>query len=307
MKAIRIHDYGEPLVYETAPDPVCGAGQVMVRVFAAAVNPADWKITSGRVRKVVDYPMPLIPGGDIAGRIEAVGEGVEGFAVGDEVIGLLGLVGAYAEKIVDDPAKLARKPANLDFVEAASLPLAALTAWQAYEVAGGDYSGKRVLVHNGAGGVGSLAVQIGKAKGAYVLATASAANADHVRGLGADEVADFRVTGLGSFEGEVDLLIDMVGDESAEQLWPLVRKGGAVVRIAGGAGTPPEFEQDGRTIYKIMVKPNGGQLQEISDLAAAGQIRPQIEHILHISQADDAHRLSQTGRVRGKIVLKMDA
>jgi NADPH:quinone reductase-like Zn-dependent oxidoreductase len=308
MKAVRIHEYGGPEVlrYEDQPDPVAGPGQILVRVKASSVNPVDWKIRSGAVQKIVNYPMPLILGGDIAGVVEAVGGGVTTFQRGDAVFAFVGLVGAYAGLVAIDAAHVARKPANLGFEEAASLPLVALTAWQGFFNDGRTVTGKRVIVHNAAGGVGSVAVQIAKAKGAWVLGTASAKNADFVRSLGADEVTEFRVTPVSSQPKNFDVLIDNQGDTLAVGAWSLLKPGGTVIRIAAGADAPPQAEQNGLTIVKWRVMPNGAQLGEIGVLAEAGKIRAIVASVFPLSQVAAAHEQSQTGHARGKIVLRMD-
>jgi NADPH:quinone reductase-like Zn-dependent oxidoreductase len=305
MKVMQIHAYGSPLLYEEVPDPVPDAGEVLVRIVAAGVNPADWKIVSGKARAMVDYPMPLIPGGDVAGRIEAVGKGVTRFAAGDEVFGLLGLTGAYAERTVVDARHLAQKPLNITFEGAASLPLVALTAWQALFADGQQCAGRRILVHNAAGGVGSAAVQIAKANGGTVVGTASLDNADYVRGLGADEIVDFRTSRVEDFAGKVDAFLDLVGNEEAKPLWALVRPGGHIIRVAGGAGTAPRSEQDSRIIIKMTVRPDGGQLGEIAKLISGHKLRPEVAQTFPLAEADKAHALSRCGHVRGKLVLRM--
>ncbi|MDT3670189.1 MAG: NADP-dependent oxidoreductase [Aromatoleum sp.] len=307
MKAVRYHDYGGPEVMrvEDVSVPAVGAGEVLVRVEASSVNPVDWKVRSGAARAILQFPFPIVPGGDIAGVVEAVGEGVTGFGKGDEVFGLVGMVGACAEFVAVDAAKLARKPASLSFEEAASLPLVALTAWQGFFADGRDVSGKKVLVHNAAGGVGSAAVQIAKAKGARVVATASPKNAEFVRFLGADEVVDFRTTPVSRCAQDIDVLLDLVGDPKAIELWALVKPGGVVIRIAGGADAAALAEEGGLTIVKTRVKPDGAQLAQIAALVDAGKVRPVVATTLPLSEIAAAHELSRGGHVRGKVVLRV--
>jgi NADPH:quinone reductase-like Zn-dependent oxidoreductase len=306
MKTVRAHAFGGPeqLRLEEAPSPEPGPGAVRVRVLAAAVNPVDWKLLSGK--SPVQVPLPLTPGGDVAGVIDAVGDGVTGWAVGDEVFTLIGLMGAYAGQIVTDAANLARKPDGLDFIEAASLPLVALTAWQAFADEGRDLDGLHVLIHNAAGGVGIAAVQIAKARGARVLATASPANAEFVRELGADQGVDFRTTPLEGFARDVDIMLDMVGNPEATELWSLVKPGGSVVRVAGGADAPKLAEEDGIRVIKTRVRPNGEQLAQIAALVDSGHLRTEIARTFPLDQAMDAQRLSRDGHVRGKIVLTLE-
>jgi NADPH:quinone reductase-like Zn-dependent oxidoreductase len=303
MKIIRAHEFGSPdmLRIEDVAAPVAGPGQVRIVVKAVGVNPVDWKLLSGK--SPILPPLPHVPGGDIAGVIDQVGEGVSGFSVGIEVFALIGLMGGYAASVVVDVASVARKPAQLDFMQAASLPLVALTAWQGFAVDGRELSGLRVLVHNGAGGVGNAAIQIAKARGARVTATASAANADFVRSLGADAVVDFRVTPVTGYGDRFDLMLDCVGNPQANDLWALINKGGSVIRVAGGADAPKEAEASGLRIYKIRVGPNGDQLAEIATLVDSGNMRTEITQIFPFDSATQALRLSMDGHVRGKIVL----
>jgi NADPH:quinone reductase-like Zn-dependent oxidoreductase len=305
MKAVQYHEFGGPQVMqvEEVAAPGVANGEVLVRVKATSVNPVDWKVRSGAAAAIVQFPMPIIPGGDLAGVVEQVGTGVSGFKVGDEVFALIGLMGASAELVAVDATKLAHKPSNLTFEEAASLPLVALTAWQGFFSEERDVAGKVVLIHNAAGGVGSVAVQIAKARGARVIATASAKNADFVRALGADEIVDFRTTPVSSRQQDVDVLMDLVGDKAAVDLWSLVKPGGTVIRIAGGADAEALAQEGGLSIIKTRVRPNGEQLAQIAGLVAAGKVRPSVAEVLPWEQIAQAHELSKSGRVRGKVVL----
>lgn len=307
MKAVRAHDFGGPeqLRYEDVEKPVAGPGQLVVQVKAASVNPVDWKLRSGAAKAIVNFPMPMTSGGDLAGVVEALGDGVEGWHIGDEVYAQIGLTGANAEYVAIPAEHVAKKPANLDFIEAASLPLVALTALQGFDEDGRDLAGLTVLVHNAAGGVGSVAVQIAKAKGATVIGTASQANADFVRGLGADEAVDFRVTPVAGRTRDVDILLDMVGDPDALQLWSLVKPGGSVIRIAGGADAPAFAEADGIRAIKTRVRPSGERLAQVTELVEAGQLRTEIAKVFPLAQAGEAQELSRAGHVRGKIVLSV--
>ena len=307
MKRIAFYDFGgsDQLRYEDAEPPQPGTGQLLIRVKAAAVNPVDWKIRSGAARAVVQQPMPVVPGGDLAGIVEAVGEGVSGWSAGDNVFCHPGLIGAAAELVAVDAAAVARMPSNLDFVEAASLPLVGLTVVQGFAADGRSLEGLDVLIHNAAGGVGSFAVQYAKAKGARVTGSASAANAEFVRSLGADAVVDFRTDGADA-AGETDILMDLVGNQDALALWAQVRPGGSVIRIAGGADAPPEAEAGGVRALKVRVRPNGAQLGDLTQLVESGAIRPAIARIFPLAEAGAAHDLSQHGHVAGKIVLTLD-
>lgn len=306
MLIVRAHRFGGPdqLVLDDIAAPEPGPGEVRIAVRAASVNPVDWKLLSGKAP--VLPPLPLVPGGDVAGTVDAVGEGVSGLTVGTRVFAHPGLLGGYSEAITVDAASVAAIPAGMDFAEAASLPLVALTAWQGYLADGRDLSGLHVLVHNAAGGVGMAGVQIAKARGARVTGTASAANADFVRGLGADEVIDFRTAPVAGRARDVDVLLDLVGNSKETGLWALVREGGSVIRIAGGADAPPESVEDGIRGYKVRVRPNGAQLAEIAALVDAGQLRTEIARTYPLAQAADALKSSMSGHVRGKIVLTVE-
>ena len=306
MKRSVIYDFGGPeqFRYEDAPKPEIAPGKLLIRVEACSVNPVDWKIRSGAARAALTDPLPVALGGDIAGVIEEVGEGVSGWSVGDEVFAEIGLWGGYVEYILLDAGIVARKPKNLDFVEAASLPLVALTALQGFNADGRDLAGLKVLVHNAAGGVGSVAVQIAKALGATVIGTASDKNADFVRGLGADQVVDFRVTPISEHARDIDILMDLVGNPDAMAIWALVKPKGSVIRIAGGADAPPEAEADGIRALKVRVAPDGPSLARIAGMAEEGKLKPEIAQTFPLSQAGAAQELNRAGHVRGKIVLK---
>ncbi len=306
MKIIRAHAFGGPeqLTIDEVDLPEPGPGQLRLRVRGIGVNPVDWKLLSGKAP--VLPPLPLVPGGDVAGTVDAVGQGVEGWEVGDPAFAHPGLMGGYAEAIVLDAEKCAPLPAGLDPAQAAGLPLVALTAWQGLLADGRDLSDLHVLVHNAAGGVGSVAVQIVKAKGGRVTGTASAANAAYVRELGAAEVVDFRVEQPESREPQVDVLLDLVGNSQESGLWSLVKPGGSVIRIAGGPNAPDFEEVGGVRAYKVRVRPNGAQLREIAALAEAGLLSLEIAETHGFEQAAEALRASMSGHVRGKIVITAD-
>lgn len=306
MKIIRAHDFGGPdrLVIDDIALPVPGPGQLRLRVQGIGVNPVDWKLLSGKAP--VLPPLPLVPGADVAGTVDAVGDGVEDWKVGDRVFVHPGLMGGYAESILVDAAACAVSPKGLSAAQAASLPLVALTAWQGLAADGRDLDGLHVLVHNAAGGVGMAAVQIIKARGGRVTGTASVANADYVRALGADAVVDFRTEPLDGHARDVDILIDLVGNSQESGLWSLIRPGGSVIRIAGGPKAPDFEEIDGVRAYKVRVRPNGAQLREIAALADRGALKVEIARTFPFIQAADALRVSMDGHVRGKIVLAVD-
>ncbi|MET0987489.1 MAG: NADP-dependent oxidoreductase [Steroidobacteraceae bacterium] len=306
MKAARIHDYGGPEVfhYDDIPRPEPKDDELLVRVHAVGVNPADWKIRSGFTRSMFTLPMPAIVGGDIAGVVEQVGANASGFKVGDEVFAMLGLVGAYAQYVTVKPALVALKPKSLDFTQAASVPLAALTAWQALVDNAQVQAGQKVLIHAASGGVGSFAVQIAKSKGAVVTGTTSAGNAAYVREIGASDVIDYRSEKFESRAKDMDVVIDLLGGETGEKSISVLKPGGILVQISGTSEAVQKLAEAAKVrAVKIMVKPNGEQLREIAKLIDAGKIRTTIAHVFPLSEAGKAQEQSKTGHTRGKIVM----
>ncbi|MEO6697322.1 MAG: NADP-dependent oxidoreductase [Gammaproteobacteria bacterium] len=308
MKAIRIYEYGGPEVLrlEDAPRPVPAAGEVLIRVHAAGINPVDWKIREGRLQGRVEHRLPLILGWDIAGVIDELGPGVTQFKIGDAVYARPDIArdGGYAEYSVVRASEVALKPKSLDFVHAAAVPLAALTAWQALFDAAKLTAGQKILIHAGAGGVGSFAVQFAHWKGAHVITTASARNAGFVRGLGADEVIDYTKTRFEDGVHDLDVVFDTVGEEVQQRSWKVLKKGGVLVSIL--ALTVPEdaAAQGWRSAY-VFVQPNAAQLTQIAELIDAGKVKPAVETILPLSGVREAHVLSQSHHARGKIVLRV--
>lgn len=216
MKAIRVAGYGSPdsLTLAEVDDPVPGDNEVLIDVAAASVNPIDWKIVSGAMQAFIPLPLPFTPGVDAAGTIIAAGRNVTTLKPGDEVMGFIGIVGAFATRAVVEAARLARKPASVTFAEAAAIPAASLTAWQALQEHGVLQVGQSVLIHGAAGGVGSAAVQLAKLAGARVIGTGSAGNRDYVESLGADEFIDYRAEDFAKRVSRVDLVLDLIGGEN---------------------------------------------------------------------------------------------
>jgi NADPH:quinone reductase-like Zn-dependent oxidoreductase len=305
MKAITYRTYGGPdvLEYGDVPDPKLGPDAVLIRVKAASVNPVDWKIQAGYLDGVMDTVFPVIPGWDVAGVVEEAGVGVTEFAPGDEVIGYARedfvSRGTFAEYVAAPVRTLARKPANLSFEEAAGLPLAGLTAYQALTRALNVGSGVTVLVHAAAGGVGSLAVQIARALGARVIGTASERNHDYLRGLGAEPVAygeglAERVRALAP-QG-VDAVLDLIGGDALKISPELLAEGGRLASVADGA----VLALGGRYVF---VRPDAGDLEALTALAERGQLRVDVAAAFPLERAADAQRLNQEGHTRGKVVV----
>jgi NADPH:quinone reductase-like Zn-dependent oxidoreductase len=308
MKAIRIHNYGGPEVlhYEDAPRPQPQAGEVLVRVHAAGVNPIDWKVREGYMKDFWPHKFPLILGWDLSGVVEELGRGVSRFKIGDEVYSVPDSTrnGAYADYIVVRESELALKPKSLHHIRAAALPLAAVTAWQALFDAGQLASGQRILIHGGSGGVGHVAVQLAKWKGAYVFATASTKNQDLLRELGVDEPIDYTKQKFEDVARDVDLVLDLIGGETQERSWSVLKKGGVLLSLVQPASVEKAKALGVRAAF-VASHPSGAQLAEIAKLIDSGELKPVIDRILPLSEARRAHELSQSGHTRGKIALRV--
>jgi len=311
MKAIRIRNYGGPevLKYDDAPRPKPQTGEVLVRVHAAGVNPIDWKVREGHMKDFWPHKFPLILGWDLSGVVEELGTGPAAagrFKIGDEVYSLPDPTrnGAYADYIVVREPELALKPNSLHHICAAAIPLAALTAWQSLFDTAQLQPGQRVLIHAGSGGVGHLAVQLAKWKGAYVFATASTKNQDLLRELGVDEPIDYTQQRFEDIARKIDIVLDTLGGETQERSWSVLKKGGVLVSLV----QPPSEEKAkelGVRAAIIGVQPNGAQLAEIAKIIEAGKLAPVIDRILPLSEARRAHALSQSGHTHGKIALRV--
>ena len=308
MRAVRLHAYGGPqvLTLEEAPLPRPGPGQVLIRVLGAGINPLDWKVRAGHLQEMLKYPLPLIPGWDLSGKVEEVGQDVTGFKLGDAVYGMLDLSegGGYAQYVALKASSLAPKPSNIDHLQAASAPLASLTAWQSLFEAADLEAGQTVLIHAAAGGVGHLAVQLAKWKGARVIGTASARNKGFLEDLGADEVIDYRTARFEEAVQEVDLVLDTIGGETQERSWQVLKQGGTLVGTLGIA-SPDAAQERGLRGEGVLVHPDGSQLARITELIEAGDLMPFVSTVLPLKEAAKAHELSQGGHVRGKIVLEV--
>ncbi|MFE1312558.1 NADP-dependent oxidoreductase [Streptomyces sp. NPDC058755] len=304
MRAVVVEQWGGPesLVEREVERPAPGLGEVLVRVHAAGVNPVDWKTRASGA--LIEWGAVPVVGWDVSGTVEAVGPGVGVFQVGDEVFGMPLFprqAGGYAEYVVAPARHLAPKPAGLSHVEAAALPLAALTAWQALVDAAHVRPGERVLVHAAAGGVGHLAVQIAKARGAYVIGTASAGKHDLVRQLGADEVVDYRSVRFEDVVGDIDVVLDGLGGETAERSLKVLRAGGRLITLPGPDDVPAA--QAGVQAAWVLVEPDHLGLREIAALVEQGALRPVVETVLPLEEAAKAHEIGEQGRTTGKIVL----
>jgi NADPH:quinone reductase-like Zn-dependent oxidoreductase len=308
MKAARVHEYGGPEVlrYEDVPRPVPAEGEALVRVHAAAINPLDWKIRAGYVKDWLPYALPMIPGWDFSGVIESAGPGVEAWKAGDEVYGRpeISRDGAYAEYIAVRAQEIAFKPKSIDHVHAAAIPLTGLTAWQALFDVADLRAGQRILIHAAAGGVGAFAVQFAKWKGAWVAGTASSRNQGFLGELGVDQPVNYETSRFEDVVHGVDVVIDALAGETRERSWQTLKPGGVLVTLLG----PPPVEEGAAHGVRgagLLVKPNAAQLNQIAGLVDSGKLKVFVDAVFPLAEAGKAHELSETGHVRGKIVLRV--
>ncbi|AGY59240.1 NADP-dependent oxidoreductase [Gloeobacter kilaueensis] len=301
MKAVLIHEYGTNDVVQIQeidrPEPQ--SGEVLIKVRAAGVNPVDWKIRNGAGQRLgMTLPIPM--GGELVGTIEKIGDGVDGFKEGEAIFGMVH-TGAFAEYAVAMAADMVRTPSNLDFVQAAALPLAGSTAWQAIFDVAGLAASQRLLITNSSGSVGSLAIQFAKAKGAHVTAVASARNEEFVRSLGADEFIDYTSGLFEQAAKDMDVVFDTVGGEIFQRAFQTLKKGGFMVTVV--AFPENEAERYGVSVTRSFTLPSARNLTEIKNLVEAGKVKPHVDTVLPFAEIKQALALSEGGRARGKIVL----
>lgn len=307
MKAVHIHEMGGPevLQYEDVPRPEPGVQEVLVRVHAAGVNPVDWKIREGQLGRIA---LPAIMGSDFSGEIEALGPEVTDFRVGEQVFGSVAdESGSYAEYALAPVTQIVEKPAGLDYVQAAAIPVPAMTAWQAMFDTAKVQAGQKVLVHAASGGVGGFAVQFAKLKGAYVIGTASGANQDLVRSLGVDQFIDYRSMRFDEIVKDADVVFDTVGGDTQERSWKVLKKGGILVSIVQPPSEKTAAEHGVRGVFMVEDAKRTNELKEIAELVASGRVKVNVETILPLREGRKAQELSQKGHVRGKIVLVTEA
>ena len=306
MKAVVAHEYGasEVLKYEEAPRPEPKENELLVRVIACGVNPADPLVISGRMAQEFGTHLPLIPGYDVAGVVETTGAKVTKFKKGDAVYGYALFGGGWAEYAVLAENEAAIKPKNTTFTEAAAVPMGALTSWQSLVDAAQLSAGQTVLIHGGSGGVGNFAVQIAKARGAKVIATASTPNQEFLKELGVDVPIDYTKTKFEEVAKEVDVVFDTVGRDTLARSYALVKKGGIVTTIVS---RPDQAQLDKYGIRGTSVwsHPDGNELAEITKLIEAGKIKPIVSQVFPLSDAVKASKQAETHHTRGKLVLKI--
>jgi NADPH:quinone reductase-like Zn-dependent oxidoreductase len=328
MRAFVVNEYKGPLQQADVPEPTVGEGDVLVQVRAAGLNPLDEKIRAGEFKQILPYKLPLILGHDLAGTVLRVGPMVRGFKPGDEVYGRAGQdrIGTFAERIAVAETDLALKPASISMEEAGSLPLVALTAWQALVERGNVRPGHKVLIHAGAGGVGSIAIQLAKHLGATVATTVGGSNADFVRQLGADIVVDYRTQDFAQLLTGYDLALDSLGGENLEKSLRVLKPGGKAIGIAGppdptfarGAGVNPvvrlainalsagmrrRAKKLGVRYEFLFMRASGDQLRQITALIDNGALRPVVGKVTPFSQTVQALQGLDKGGIRGKAVI----
>ena len=313
MRAMVIDGWGgtEQIREEDVEPPPVAPDGILVRVRAAGVNPVDTKIRGGYMAEKLPWHFPLILGWDVAGVVEQVGPAVTAFRPGAEVYGYIRRhhlqFGTYAEYATATDTYFAHKPSRLTFEEAAALPLAGLTAHQALETVG-VRGGETLFIGGGSGGVGHLAVQLGVARGARVIATASERNQDFLRELGAEPLdyaegdVPARVREL-TGGGGADAAIDLFGGDGREEAYAALRRGGRLVSVA----QPPPEPREGFEVHYVFVRPDGDELAELAELVEGGQLRPHVEEVFPLERAADAHERLEGGHVRGKLVLSVPA
>lgn len=310
MKAIVIDQYGgkEQLKEREVETPAISAHQVLVEVHATSINPIDWKLREGYLKEMLPWEFPIILGWDVAGVVKEVGDEVRHYHPGDRVFARPATTrqGTYAEFVPVDENLLARMPESMSFEEGAAIPLTGLTAWQCLVETGQIKKGDKVLIHAGAGGVGSMAIQIANSIGCYVATTASDKNDELVTSLGANRVIDYREEDFSEVLENFDFVLDTMGGETLDKSYGVLKRGGKLVSIAG---QPDEekAEQFGIEASSYWLEPNGQQLKKLGDLFVSGEVKPEVGHIYPLTEQGvrDAHELSESHHARGKIVLKV--
>jgi len=306
MKAIVAHEYGAPdvLKVEEVPRPEPNEDEALVRVIASSVNPADPLTLSGKYAREFGTHLPLIPGYDIAGIVEKTGANVTKLKVGDAVYGYPNFGGGWADYVTVKEFEVAAKPKSLNFVESAAVPMGALTAWQALVDVAKLQPGQTVLIHGGSGGVGSFAIQIAKARGARVIATASTTNQDLLKQLGADMAVDYTKTKFEDVAKDVDAVLDPIGKETLARSYNVIKKGGIVMSLVARPD-PAELEKHGIRGAGISVHPDAEDLAEIAQLIDGGKIKPIVNQVLPLNEALAAQQQDAAQTTRRKVVIRI--
>ena len=308
MKTVRIHEYGnaDVLQFEELPVPKIEADELLIKIHAASVNPVDWMVREGYMKDMHLHKLPLTLGQDFSGTVEKIGSSVKGFNVGDKVFGRPSIEkdGSYAEYIEVKASEVALMPKTINYDEAATLPVAGTTAWETLINRAKIKSGQRVLILGSSGGVGSLAVQIAKNKGCYVIGTTSNVNLDFVRSLGANEVIDYTSQDFSQRFNDIDVVLDTIGGENQNKAFKVLKRGGILVTTVGKP-SQELADQYGVRCESVSVGPNAHILNELRSLIEMGQIHPVVDKVFRLEDAKQAQNYSQSGKARGKIVLEV--
>jgi NADPH:quinone reductase-like Zn-dependent oxidoreductase len=330
MKAFAIDTYKGPLILRDVPEPAAGSDEIVIAIEAASVNPLDLKLRQGALKPILPYDMPLVLGHDLSGTVISVGSAVRRFKVGDQVFACAGnrQIGTFAERIAISERNVALKPATLDMLDAAALPLVSLTAWQVFVEAAQLQSGQKVLIHAGSGGVGTVAIQLAKHLGAYVATTVGPDNMALAKELGADEVVDYRSEAFDQCLSDYDLVLNTQDAEVLERSLRVLKPGGKLISISG----PPDpafarqigaswlvrqflrlaslrirrYCRKRRVDYSFLfMRPDGQQLTEIARLVDSGLIRPVIDQAFAFEETPAAMERVASGHARGKVVVRI--
>ncbi|MCB0404748.1 MAG: NADP-dependent oxidoreductase [Bdellovibrionales bacterium] len=332
MKSVQLLGYGgnEALRVNQVPVPEPGAGQLLVKVMAAGVNPVDYKIRDGKLKPILPLRFPQTLGGELAGVVEKLGPGVSGFNVGESIFARVDKqqMGAFAEYAVVDAAHAARMPSNLSFEEAAGIPLAGLTAWQCLFEVLKLQPKQKILIHAGGGGVGGLAIQFAKNAGAYVATTASPAAKAVVEAYGADEIINYREEKFETVLSDYDHVLDTVGDDTLLRSFGVIKKGHTVVSVAGVPEPQTAKDIDKGLLIKsifwaisskirkaakkagvhyryLFMHPDGKQLSEIAKLIEEGKVKAKVDRVFDLEKATEAFSYLETGHAKGKVILRV--
>jgi len=310
MKAMRIHDYGDNSVLklDQIEKRAPRADEILIKIASSSINPLDWKVKEGHLKEMLELKLPQTLGWDLAGTVEAVGQDVTDFKVGDKVYGMPGISndspGTFSEYTTVKASEMSIMPEKANLNTAGAYPLAVLTAWQSLNEPTQLKMGQRILIHAGAGGVGHLAIQIAKAAGAYVITTASQRNYDFLKGLGADEVIDYTSVNFEDVVSNIDIVLDSIGGKVSFNSLKVLNKGGYLVSILGVSEELAEkAKTKGINTNAIFVRPNKEHLDGISKLINEGQLKVHVANSYKLEELAAAFDESKTGRVRGKIVI----
>lgn len=308
MKAVRIHVYGssEVLNIENIPVPIIADNDVLIKIYATSVNPLDWKVREGLLQRMNLHKLPLTLGWDVSGVVEKTGSNATKFKVGDEVYTRPALErdGSYAEYIAVRENEVAFKPKSLTHESAAAVPLAGITAWEVLIKTAKIRKEQRVLIHCASGGVGTIAVQLAKARGCYVIGTTSTVNVDLVKSLGADEVINYKSQNFSAVVKDIDVVFDTLGGETQEKSWKVLKENGIMVSVVKQPNPDTAKKYKVRQGF-VFIKPDAVILTELAKMIDDGKIKPVVGTVFTLDEIKKAHDLSQSGRAKGKIIIKI--